>query len=464
MIYAVHILYLIPALVLIHRDTRSREGVSVAVWIPTIWVARIASRSISSWIGFGGGESSLDGSPADAVLFFGLIFAAVVILSRRQIRYGQAIRENYALLLFYGFFFLSILWANSSLSSFKRYVKEFGNILMVVVLLSEVNPSEAIKAVFVRCAYLLIPLSVIYVRYLPSLGRRYSRSGGLEVIGVTDQKNTLGVMVLTCMLILVWDWLERRSSRRRTQSLDSFLLIILTAFSFYVLQQSGSKTSLLCLLIGSALLLAIRFEPLRKRVRKFGVYTLVVVILFFWLDSYVGVVEWLVAALGRDMTFTGRTDVWDVLLDAGTNPIIGDGFMSFWDNANFRANLPYWVAASAHNGYLEIYLAGGVIGVALLAFLLLNTAYRLNKALASETNFAIVRFAIFVVVLIGNFSESNFACMTPLGFLFLIAVLGGRPFTGMIANRHSVNEAGQRIARRSPAVHRTGEKSATGTL
>jgi hypothetical protein len=35
-----------------------------------------------------------------------------------------------------------------------------------------------------------------------------------------------------------------------------------------------------------------------------------------------------------------------------------------------------------------------------------------------------VRFAIFVMMLIANFAESNFAWMTPLGFLFLVAAIG----------------------------------------
>jgi len=124
------------------------------------------------------------------------------------------------------------------------------------------------------------------------------------------------------------------------------------------------------------------------------------------------------------MTFTGRTDVWRELLNVHTDPFFGTGFMSFWDDPHYRAILPNWVSSSAHNGYLEIYLAGGFIGVTLLAVMLFATGLRIDKALAGGGDYAVVRFAIFIATLVANFSETNFACMTPLGFLFLLAAIG----------------------------------------
>jgi hypothetical protein len=42
----------------------------------------------------------------------------------------------------------------------------------------------------------------------------------------------------------------------------------------------------------------------------------------------------------------------------------------------------------------------------------------------SDGDYGVVRFAIFAITVVANFSESNFACMTPLGFLFLLAAIG----------------------------------------
>ena len=95
-------------------------------------------------------------------------------------------------------------------------------------------------------------------------------------------------------------------------------------------------------------------------------------VLTFWvLDETVGIKQNVVAGLGRDMTFTGRTDVWRELLSLHTDPVLGVGFMSFWDDKSLQSQLPEWVAHSAHNGYLEEYLVGGWVGIFFLVVMLL---------------------------------------------------------------------------------------------
>src|SRR5687768_9983459 len=132
------------AIWLIRRDTARRDGISGALWIPTIWLGTLASRPLSAWLGAGGSTNTLDGSPADRLFYLVLILAALFTLSRRSVDWGWLIARNWPLVLFYGFIFISIAWANSPFSSFKRWFKEFGNILVVLVVLTEVNPSVAI--------------------------------------------------------------------------------------------------------------------------------------------------------------------------------------------------------------------------------------------------------------------------------------------------------------------------------
>jgi exopolysaccharide production protein ExoQ len=410
---------------LVRRDEKNRVGLSRATWIPTLWVGVLASRPISAWLGWSSGDT-LEGSPVDRFFFFGMILSALLVLSRRSVPWGQIYSRNWALFLFYGFLLVSVVWANSPLSSFKRWTKEAGNILIVLVILTEANPLEAIRAVFVRCAWVLVPLSIVFVRYFPDLGRRYSiHSGELEITGVTTQKNSLGAMILVCGLVFVWDWLERtRPDAPLRSRTDKFLALLLMAAATWLIYLSDSKTSMTCLALACVIIAAVRVPVIHRRVSGMGIYLLVAAGLFALLDSQIGLTTTVVSNLGRDMTFTGRTDVWRELLAVRTDPLFGTGFMSFWDDLGYRSRLPDWVAFSAHNGYLEIYLAGGVIGVGLLALLILSSGFRINRALATQDTYAVVRFAVFVAALLANFSESNFACMTPLGFLFLVAVIG----------------------------------------
>jgi O-antigen ligase len=411
---------------LIRRDGARRPGVSGAIWIPTLWVGILASRPVSAWLGSGGGDT-LEGSPVDRLFFFGLMFASLVVLARRHTPWATLLARNWPILLFYLFLLVTVLWANSPLSSLKRWTKECGNILIVLVILSEANPLQAIRAVFVRCAYALIPLSIVLIRYFPDLGRRYSQhSGQLELTGVTTQKNSLGAMILVCGLIFVWDWLEssRPGAAVRSRA-EKFAVLAIGLAGAWLIYQSDSKTSLACLVLGCGLIAAVRLPLLRRRIGAMGTYVLLAIVAGLILEWAFGMSATVVSNLGRDMTFTGRTDVWRELLALKTDPIFGTGFMSLWDDPQHRARLPQWVAGSAHNGYLEIYLAGGAIGVAFLVLMLLQTGRRLNQALRADgSDFAVVRFAIFVAMLIANFAESNFACMTPLGVLFLIAAIG----------------------------------------
>ena len=411
---------------LIRRDTARRTGISAALWIPTIWVGILASRPVSAWLGSGGNVDTLEGSPLDRLFFFGMIFAAFAVLSRRHLNWASLVSTNWPIFLFYGFLLVSVLWANSPFSSFKRWFKEFGNIVVLLVILTETNPQEAFRAVFVRCAYCLIPLSIIFIRYFPDLGRRYNiHSGDLEAIGVTFQKNALGTMILVCSLVLIWDWLERtRSDLPRQRWLDRYLPIPFLLMGAYLLRLADSKTSITCIILGGLILVSLRLPVLRNRIGALGFYVLFAITGFFVIDWFFGIKESALQQMGRDMTFTGRTDVWRELLSVGTDPTLGTGFMSFWDDMHFRSKLPEWVAYSAHNGYLEVYLAGGFVGIFFLITMLGATGLRINAALGWNDDYDVMRFAAYVSTLVSNFSESNFACMTPMGFLFLLTAIG----------------------------------------
>jgi O-antigen ligase len=413
------------AIWLIRRDTAKRDGISLGLWIPTLWVGILASRPISAWLGSGGGENTLEGSPIDRLFYFGMIFAALLVLSRRSLNWSVVISKNWPVFLFYAFLLLSVFWANSPEASFKRWIKEFGNICIVLVILTEVNPQQAFRAVFVRCAYVLMPLSIIFIRYFPYLGRRYNiHSGQLEAVGVTMQKNSLGTMILVCSLVLIWDWIERsQPGSPRQKRLDRYLPVVFLLMGFYLLHLCDSKTSMASLVIGGGILACTKLPFLRERVGALGGYVLAGALGFFLIDWLFGIKEQVVAGMGRNMTFTGRTDVWRELLGLNTDPLFGTGFMSFWDDMYYRSKLPEWVAYSAHNGYLEIYIAGGLLGIVFLVIMLLATGVRINSTLAWGGNYAVLRFAVFVATVVANFSESNFACMTPLGFLFLLAAV-----------------------------------------
>jgi exopolysaccharide production protein ExoQ len=409
---------------LIRRDTARREGISTALWVPTIWAGILLSRPVTAWLGFGGGDDTLEGSPLDRLFYFTMIFMAIVILSRRRVDWGALLAENWPIFLFYGYMLVTVLWADSPIVSFKRWFKDFGNIFVALVILTEANPRQAIRVVFVRCAYVLLPLSVIFVRYFPNIGRRYSRSGGLEVTGVTTQKNSLGILVLVSGLVLLWDWLERtREDRVRLSRVEKSLPFIFFLIGVYLMHLCDSETSILCLIIGGGIMFAGRMPFFRNRIRSLGVILVFGFAGLFALDWLFGIKEAVVGSMGRNMTFTGRTEVWHELLKLKTDPILGVGFCSFWSDKSYLVRLPGWVGASAHNGYLETYIDGGAVALFFLAIMLVAAAWRTNRQLGTNGYYGLLKLATVVAIIVGDWSESHFARMGPLWFLFLLTGL-----------------------------------------
>mgnify|MGYP006137444093 CR=1 FL=1 len=71
---------------------------------------------------------------------------------------------------------------------------------------------------------------------------------------------------------------------------------------------------------------------------------------------------------GKDLTFTGRTDIWDILVEhIKLNPYLGTGYGAYWTGPvagslsnEFMLRLHFY-PGSAHNGYLEILNDLGVL-------------------------------------------------------------------------------------------------------
>ena len=97
-----------------------------------------------------------------------------------------------AIALFYSYCAISILWSEDPFVAFKHWFKGIGDIVMVLIILTDEVPSGALRQVFKRIGYVLIPLSVLFLNYFPELGRVYTTGGASEYTGMANQKNSLG--------------------------------------------------------------------------------------------------------------------------------------------------------------------------------------------------------------------------------------------------------------------------------
>lgn len=404
------------------KDHQLRRELSAAIWIPVIWLMVLGSRSLSFWFGFTSSGGSLEGNAFDRTFYLIQIVVSVVILSRRQFPFGVFYRNNAALFIFYLWLLLSLAWSGYPFVTFKRWFKEIGGIFVMLLILSEKNPMEALKAVYTRCAYVLIPLSVLFIKYVPEFGRVYSNQGGVQYCGVTEQKNSLGEIVLIFSLILIWDMVQSWEDPERRKDRKRFIYpLAVIAMGLYCLQISDSKTAMICLMAGTVVLLSHRLPLLKSSPTNIFWLCILGGPAFLGLDKLFKISATLLAMIGRDSTFTGRTEIWKVVREHPVNPIFGSGYLAYWDKTgvveigDYEAELK-----TAHNGYLEIYLDGGFIGLGLLLLFLLVLAMGIVRNLRQKHHFARLQFAFFLVTVLYNFSESTFARRGPLWFTFVL--------------------------------------------
>ena len=196
--YIALILWFVAAIVLLRIESKANPQASLFLWVPTLWTLIAASRPVTRWLSptarYAG--SAADGSFADRVVLSGLIAVGIVVLAtRRRIEWSRVWKENWPIFLLFAFIGMSILWSDVPYVSFKRWLRSSGAVVMGLVVLSDVRPLRALESVLRRCAYLLVPLSLVLIKYVPEYGRAYGRSSGAEMwTGVGTHKNALGVL------------------------------------------------------------------------------------------------------------------------------------------------------------------------------------------------------------------------------------------------------------------------------
>lgn len=424
------ITFLLYILWLSVRDARRRAGVSGIVWIVVIWAAMIGSRPVSTWFSFfssgGQAEAYDEGSPVERLVYFALIALGMFTLYRRQVSMREVMRSNQWLVIFFGYWLCSVVWSDAPFVSFKRWIKDIGNIVMVLVLLTEVEPLEAIKAVFSRCAYVLIPMSVLLIKFYGQLGRTYHVwSGEMMYTGVATHKNTLGVLVLVCGLFFMWDFVDRFLAKHQPRNLLGLLtdlpLVIMAA---WLILLAHSATALGCAAVGVGIFFGLAIPVIRNRARNLELYVIGVGFTAWLLDSVLDIKRLIVVdLLGRDLTLTTRTEVWPMLLQHSDGFLLGAGFNSFWSGERLALIYNKLGIIQAHNGYLETYLNGGIVGVILLLALLYMAGKAIKHEVYAGNEFARVRMMFLVIAVIYDLTEAAFDKMGLIWFALLVVLV-----------------------------------------
>ena len=187
--------------------------------------------------------------------------------------------------------------------------------------------------------------------------------------GVFPHKNVLGpVMAVAVFVELYLLTLHDGRPRWRWGLLALYLSLV-------IFSHSATGWFLAALYIGTAAL----FQIWRHHQIAAALAALVAVIAMvglaatLWTDP-----RWVLSAIGKDPTLTGRTTLWRVVLEfIHEKPMLGWGYHAMWeplDPTTIYADrlTGNWGVTSSHNTFLEITLQLGFVGLGLMVLILLS--------------------------------------------------------------------------------------------
>ena len=237
--------------------------------------------------------------------------------------------------------------------------------------------------------------------------------------GLADTKNNLGQVTLFSSII--WLAIIQMNQKRPVNAIHFTML----GMAIIALLGARSTTSFLI----SAFLLSVYsiffLGKLLKRgdvARFYALFVLFGSIVILSLIVFVSpeILEALVGVFGKDLTFSGRVDLWQSVLGMVQDKwLIGWGLGGFWVEGGGHLTPLFeqfvWIPNQAHQGYIDIISQLGVVGFALLVLMIISYFRRL-----SQLNKGQFWKWIFISILILNLQESVFFRPRHIGhFLFI---------------------------------------------
>jgi len=240
---------------------------------------------------------------------------------------------------------------------------------------------------------------------------------------VASDKNMLGKAVLVFGLASSWQFIQelRRGYRRRNTLMVHGAILTMVIWLFWM---ANSMTSLSCFTLASALMAALTFWKATRK-RALVHFMVASVVLTCGSVLFLNMGGGLLSAMGRNPTLTGRTDLWDKLFTMVVNPILGAGFESFWlgQRLEYLWSIYWWHPNEAHNGYLEVFLNLGWIGVILLLTIIFTGYRNVMQMLRQDPEAGRLRLAYLVVAVAYNFTEAAIRTMDLVWIAFILAVI-----------------------------------------
>lgn len=303
----------------------------------------------------------------------------------------EVLRSNVWILLLLALAFGSTLWSLEPAISFKRAVAMLGSLSLILCLTIYVPPRAFLRMltwmslIFVFSAPLMVVL-------LPAYGKGTGTYADAWR-GITAHKNGLGWMMVIAVFTLIYAYRLKQISHR--------LLLVSLPVAFVCLLMSKSTTSYLALVVGLGVMLTLDVMRRIPGQRLFlGLFIVACASAAALLADTI--IQAVLVAVQKDPTLTGRTVIWARLLEAIQHrPVLGYGYRAFWES-NYAVELMTisgFFAGHSHNGYVDMLLDLGGLGLAVYLCAALMAIAKLFAAAMQRNEYAACQLVIMLVIM-----------------------------------------------------------------
>lgn len=338
-------------------------------------------------------------NPMNQVVYSFVFLLSVISIVPHYKDFFRWINKEKYILLFLFWCGLTIIWSIDYTISLKRYFQYIVTSLACISVLLNFGQQEILVKTLkiVLLLYVLITIGVI-LTFPQAIDPSWKTWRGLHA-----GKNNLGQTAGLC--IIFFSYLVITESTRLKKIVYLFFLVL----SVTLLVGSFSMTPMLILSFlffyftlryADAIFMKIRIG---KTVSSLIILSIILIIVVIMLVSP-EMADSFLYSIGKDPTFTDRTDIWYMLLTSSVGDLIkGVGFQAFWIPAKLSTLtiFEYWLPNQGHNGYVDIILEVGIIGLIFFVILLFDMA----KNKFNKNNVLWLVFILFALLI--NMSEST---------------------------------------------------------
>jgi O-antigen ligase len=352
----------------------------------------------------GGHSEGLSTAPPDfAIVRLCFLLIYIITLCYLAPHWKRAayllVKDKWILLLMIIIFF-SIFWSVDARQTITRSVAIFGTTLFGIYFATRYSLKQQLYLLGWALGLASV-MSVLFAVALPRYGIMQGVHAG-DWRGIYTHKNGLGAnMALSTITFLVL----AVSDKKRT-----WIFCIGIFLSLLLLLLSTSTSPLVYLMVLTPTFVVARIFRWSYRLKTLAIS---LVMTLSYVLAIVGVTqaEAIARAFGKDLTLTGRTTLWGYVWELiQKKPWLGYGYGALWSDTRSATGHIWqilgWEAPHAHNGFLEVWLGLGILGLSVLVIHIATRFVRI-LTLISQTKASVYFFPLMILLLtiINNLTE-----------------------------------------------------------